>query len=506
MSGKPLLVLICISLMATFPLNEGWGRGRGGGGRGGGGSRSTGGSSHSMGGGSSGRAGQSRGGASGSFGGGGRSSGANASGFGGGSGSGGGGRGGNANVGNLGAGGGFGGGASSGGRSGGNFGRSGPNSGYGGGSGRTGGPGTGGRAEGTGLGRVGGEERGEIGAGRTAGGGGISRDSYGDQFSGTKPNLGQLNNFLGLPSDGGLNQPNTPGGGFGTQADRAASAGRPGVGAGGVGRPGAGAGGVGRPGVGVGGVGRPGVGAGQPGVGGVGQPGFNAGRVGLDRVSPADRHLNGAAVRDNYRDWDVYNATWHTHHPDAWNAAGWGAWTAWRTASWNSVGSWMNYYPSTPIYYDYGTNVNYQDNSVYVNGQEAGTAQQYYDQASSIASSGTEASANPEEQWLPLGVFALVRPDHTKTQITLQIAVNKDGVIRGNYSDSVSGKTDVIHGAVDKETQRVAFTVGANNTTVVDTGLYNLTKDEAPVLIHKDASDPEQWMLVRLENPESKDE
>jgi len=49
--------------------------------------------------------------------------------------------------------------------------------------------------------------------------------------------------------------------------------------------------------------------------------------------------------------------------------------------------------------------------------------------------------------------------------------------------------------------QRVAFTVGDNKDTVVETGLYNLTKDEAPVLIHKGKDATEQWLLVRLKNP-----
>jgi hypothetical protein len=42
----------------------------------------------------------------------------------------------------------------------------------------------------------------------------------------------------------------------------------------------------------------------------------------------------------------------------------------------------------------------------------------------------------------------------------------------------------------DKQTQRVAFTVGENTTNVVETGLYNLTKDEAPCLIHFGTSAP----------------
>jgi hypothetical protein len=35
----------------------------------------------------------------------------------------------------------------------------------------------------------------------------------------------------------------------------------------------------------------------------------------------------------------------------------------------------------------------------------------------------------------------------------------------------------------------------------VETGLYNLTKDEAPCLIHVGSERTEQWLLVRMNNP-----
>ena len=44
----------------------------------------------------------------------------------------------------------------------------------------------------------------------------------------------------------------------------------------------------------------------------------------------------------------------------------------------------------------------------------------------------------------------------------------------------MSGKTPNI----DKKTQRAAWTVGDNKENVIETGIYNLTKDEAPALVH----------------------
>jgi hypothetical protein len=83
-------------------------------------------------------------------------------------------------------------------------------------------------------------------------------------------------------------------------------------------------------------------------------------------------------------------------------------------------------------------------------------------------------------------------------QYALQLAVNKDGVLRGNYTNTVTKQTSPIHGSVDKKTQRAAWTVGDNKDTVIETGVSNLTKDEAPALIHHGADKTEQWVLVRM--------
>lgn len=164
----------------------------------------------------------------------------------------------------------------------------------------------------------------------------------------------------------------------------------------------------------------------------------------------------------------------------------------------------MAYYPNTPIYYDYGTNITYEDNNVYVNGQDAGTIDQYYDQASELAQAGATADAPADGDWLPLGVFALTKPGQTDSVVTIQLAVNKEGIIRGNYTDTRSDTTKSIEGSVDKKTQRVAFTVGGNKSNLIETGLYNLTKDEAPALIHIGENKTEQYLLVRLDNPDEK--
>jgi hypothetical protein len=181
----------------------------------------------------------------------------------------------------------------------------------------------------------------------------------------------------------------------------------------------------------------------------------------------------GVAIFDDRGPGGTRPAVPGRRYPGAWYVAGWAAGEAWYATTWDSLGNWMNYYGASPVYYDYGNNVTYQDNNVYVNGQDVGTSQQYYDQAATLASTGTQAAAPADGDWLPLGVFALCKTGETSSDLTMQLAVNPDGIVRGNYTDAATNTTQQIHGSVDKKTQRVAFTVGDNKTNVIETGLYN---------------------------------
>jgi hypothetical protein len=219
----------------------------------------------------------------------------------------------------------------------------------------------------------------------------------------------------------------------------------------------------------------------------------------------------GAAVRNSFDDHGAFDHGWYTNHPGAWFAAGWGAGTVWRAATWPALGAWCGWGTATPIVYDYGANVTYQGDQVYYGDQPVATTDQYYQQASDIAQSipaapapdpASPAPSAAGSDWMPLGVFSLVQGDQSDTNTIFQLAVNKSGAIAGNYSNALTGTTAAVHGAVDKQSQRAAWTVGDNKTTVYDVGITSLTKDEAPLLVHIGKSKTQQWLLVRLKQPE----
>jgi hypothetical protein len=220
-----------------------------------------------------------------------------------------------------------------------------------------------------------------------------------------------------------------------------------------------------------------------------------------EAVSGSVYAARGAAVRTSYAGYGAFGQGWYAAHPGAWNPTGWAAGRAWGVAAWPAVGSWYGWTSGVqPIYYDYGNNVSYQDNQVYYGDQPVASAEQYYQQTATLAQSQPVLDPTAGD-WLPLGVFGLIRGSESDPHYVMQLAVNKAGAVAGNYWDVVGGTSLPIHGAIDKQTQRLAWTVGDNKDTVGETGIYNLTKDEAPALIHLGKDKTQQWTLVRLKQP-----
>ncbi|MDX1947478.1 MAG: hypothetical protein SFU86_18910 [Pirellulaceae bacterium] len=236
-----------------------------------------------------------------------------------------------------------------------------------------------------------------------------------------------------------------------------------------------------------------------------GAEGAAAGAAAADRRTPTATGAEGAAagyaaVRDSFDRHDLYGQDWHAANPGAWAATGWVAGAAWTPTAWAGLASHFGYGNSPPISYNYGTNVTCVNGNVVLDGQNVGTAEEFGQQAADLAQAGAAAEPADTDKWLPLGVFALVQNEQQHPQLILQIAINQNGNLRGNYTDETTDNTLPLQGAVDQKTQRAAWTVGSNTSCVMEAGLSNLTQSEAPALLHKNGT-TERWILVRLEQP-----
>jgi hypothetical protein len=208
----------------------------------------------------------------------------------------------------------------------------------------------------------------------------------------------------------------------------------------------------------------------------------------------------GVYVRQGFSHYNCFRPGWYAQYPGAWVAAAWAAGAAWSAASWGSVSSSCGY-PAEPAYYDYGSTAVAEEGTMYVNGEPAGTTEQYAEQAEAIADAGQQAKPAEDEKWESLGVFAMVQGDETTAYNLFQLAINKDGVLRGNYYNALADSAEPVAGSVDRKTQRAAWTVGGRKTPVYEAGIANLTKDETTMLVHFSKDKTRQMTLVRIEAP-----
>ncbi len=182
-----------------------------------------------------------------------------------------------------------------------------------------------------------------------------------------------------------------------------------------------------------------------------------------------------------------------------------GPYYGWRPVPYAAVGTFLGaaWATAQPRYYAYGSggNVYYENNVVYVDGQAAGTPEQYAQQSTALVASAPAQVADTE--WLPLGAFALTREGVDDSQAMLELAVNKQGVLAGTYYNEATEVSRSLKGMLDQTSQRAAmgFADGKNAEVVLETGIYNLTQEEAPALLHQGQERSTPVLLVRLQAP-----
>jgi len=164
---------------------------------------------------------------------------------------------------------------------------------------------------------------------------------------------------------------------------------------------------------------------------------------------------------------------------------------------------WVDYGWSEPVYYNYGSNVYYEDGSVYYGDQPVATEEEYAQQAEAIATSVPETKPAAED-WMPLGVFAITsdgEPTGAEPTLFLQLAVSKQGILSGTLQNTATSTAQSIEGMVDKQTQRAAWTAVGKTRPLMETGISNLTQDTTPALVHFPDGTTQQWLLVRIDEP-----
>jgi hypothetical protein len=199
---------------------------------------------------------------------------------------------------------------------------------------------------------------------------------------------------------------------------------------------------------------------------------------------------------------------WYGNHPNAWHH-GYGNW--WAGTTFGAAATWLGLSAANPLTYAYPSAVptvyTSDTGATQVNQLADGTAPETIDVAAVAAKLAQNGATEPpkDAQFLPLGVFSLAPENQPEASVMVQLAVSKDGVLRGSYFDLVSDQEKKIHGSIDKQTQRAAWTVGPQGKVVFETALANLTEEKGPVSLHYENGQIGRWTMARFDDPESND-
>jgi hypothetical protein len=181
---------------------------------------------------------------------------------------------------------------------------------------------------------------------------------------------------------------------------------------------------------------------------------------------------------------EPFTPAWHARHPYAWNggAANW-----WRAASPEAVAGWLERAAAEPA----ASRVLTVDGQILDVGPRA-------DGTRSVL---VEGEADPGD-WLPLGVFASAAKAEAEDPLAWQqLALGRDGALRGNHFDAISGVVQPITGSVDPRTRLASWTVGGPRGARFETSIAGLTEPQTPAnMVVGGVTRP--WTLVRLERAE----
>lgn len=206
------------------------------------------------------------------------------------------------------------------------------------------------------------------------------------------------------------------------------------------------------------------------------------------QANPANRAA--AASGETLTQSQAFTPAWYAQHPQAWQFTHPHA-DAWVATSFATAAAWLGW-----------NAVQSTSSSSTVYDPSLDTVQPEPDAALPPAGAGPPAGAS--DDWLPLGVYALVRPGQSQGTSLLQVAVNKEGAVRGTYYDEISDSSHILQGSVNNQNQMVDWTVGQSGKVTFQAGLDDLTHSSTPVALQLPGGRVTYATLLRQSASESK--
>ena len=174
-----------------------------------------------------------------------------------------------------------------------------------------------------------------------------------------------------------------------------------------------------------------------------------------------------------------FSDKWYDDHPKAWqlqhNHAQWDD-DVWIVATTAGVAAWLGWgdYP--------------HGNTTVVYGYVPGGAHQVQ-----------IVDPNAFGDWYPLGVFSLLTGPFDGGTRIVQLAIDRQGTIRGTYYDIITNTAHNVSGGIKRKSQRVYWSLNSNQAITFRAPLDQLTQPQGVVTVSLPGGE-QQWQLIRLEN------
>lgn len=190
-----------------------------------------------------------------------------------------------------------------------------------------------------------------------------------------------------------------------------------------------------------------------------------------------------------------FTPAWYSEHPDAWQYTHPHA-DLWAVAGVAGLTNWLGY-PAAAASATAATSTTVA--AATATTTAAGTA------AAATATSANSNAATPpsDVEWMPLGVYATGPKDATQAHVYQQLAVSKQGELKGNYYDSITNTTQPVSGSIDRETRKASWKVGGKGGATFETTLDALMKTPSDVTMKSGGAEHE-WELVQVQKPDDK--
>ena len=165
----------------------------------------------------------------------------------------------------------------------------------------------------------------------------------------------------------------------------------------------------------------------------------------------------------------AFTADWYAKHPQAWRPAksttDW-----WKTADVATITAWLGQ-PVQPVQPVTAAGTAADNGGAVATAGGVGIGADGL-QSVLVLPAGHQNAVDPaDSDWLPLGVFAVVPPgtqDTAQAHNYQQLAVDRQGAIKGNFYDTLSGTIQPITGTVDRASLNASgnasWTVGTNGS------------------------------------------